>query len=91
MNKELVNAIKNVLKVRIDRGNYGMLSNAKNNLRDVQLLDRNNIDIYYDRSFNGKSNVIVQDEKIIGIIHRKYSSKKVNGMYKELQPKIELI
>lgn len=92
MEKNLQKAIKNVLSVRVDSENYGMLSTKKNSHSDLRLLYENNIDIhfgYYSKGINGQKNVIVRDNKVIAKIEPRYSSRKVNGMYKQLQPKIE--
>lgn len=88
---EIKKAIKEILKVRVDRANHGMLSTLKASYGALKLLDNENIDVFYgyDKHFNGSYNVVVKDDEIIAHIKPKHSSKKVNGMYKELQPTIE--
>lgn len=91
MKKEILTAIKNNLKVKVDRANYGVMSREKLNDQQQLLLYREKIEIYFERRYNGVYNAIAQNGRIIGIIKQRYATKKINGMYKQLQPIIEWI
>ena len=83
--KQIKNAIMDVLKARVDRENYGMMSRASASMKNIMLLADNNIDIDRNMRF------VTKDGEKIFKIKRKYASKKVNGMYKELTPTLEPI
>lgn len=89
MKKEVLKAIKNILKVKIDYSNYGMLSCERIDHADILTLERNGIVIYFERKYNGVYNAIVKENEVIGVIKQRYATKKINGMYKQLQPVIE--
>ena len=62
----------------IDKGNYGMLSTREASYQSYKILATEKVQI--------KGNNIMQDGKLVGVIKRRYSSRKVQLMYKELKP-----
>lgn len=84
--KEIKDAVLDVVMGRIDKNNYGMLSNYQVRPCNVFILHRSKIQIT-DKNY--LPDEILQDGVTIGKIHHRYASRKVNGMYKTLKPKIE--
>lgn len=72
--------ILNYLMYQIDRNNYGLLSTFKPDNQALKYIRDNNIQI--------KGNKVIKDGEPIYNIIRKYASKKINGMYKELSPEL---
>ncbi len=83
--KEIKDAVMDVLKGRIDRENYGMLSNYRCNPRNHFLLHQKKITMSSTLCVHDE---IYQDGKVIGEITYRYAEKKRNGMYKMLKPSI---
>lgn len=80
MEKLLRNAVMEQLLCAIDHGNYGMLSTRRVSLDTFHLLATNCIRI--------KGNKVLQNGIEVAKIERRYASRKVCGMYKELKPKV---
>lgn len=85
MNKNIIQAIENLCLVAIDQANYGIFATKKQNPKDVRLLWENGFRVNYE---DGE---VTQNGNIIAKIEKRYSVKKINGMYKSLKPKIILI
>ena len=83
--KEIKEAISEVLRQRIDRENYGMLSSCRISLRHSYLLHQNGIKI---TSKLCTTDEVLQGEKVIAKITYKYAAHKRNGMYKMLKPQV---
>lgn len=83
MNANIKAAILEVLKERIDRDNFGQLSRVTASPRAHNLLWENGIRI--------EGNTVTQNGKPVYRIIRNYAARKVNGMYKQLAPKLEAI
>jgi len=83
--KEIKEAIGEVLRQRIDRENYGMLSSCKISPRHSLLLHQNGIKITSNLCTTDE---VLQGEKVIARITYKYASHKRNGMYKMLKPQV---
>lgn len=81
--KEIRNAILDVLKERIDKNNYGLLSRYNANVNSKKLLNSEHIKIAGDS--------VLKDGKEIFRINRKYSTRKRDGLYKELVPTLESV
>ena len=82
-NKEIKTAILEILKSRINRENNGIFVHNNNTFRHMQTLRNNNIII--------NDYTVTQNDVIIYKIKRQYASRKINGMYKELMPKLEAV
>lgn len=80
MTKEVKDAVMRCLMYNIDQENYGMFATRKYSWEDAHILKRNGVSI-------SDSAVLVNDE-IVYLIKRKYSSRKVDGMYKQLKPRL---
>ncbi len=78
MEREIRKAIMDVLMASIDKENYGMLSTRN--------ASRCSYNILYTAKIRFEGNNIMQDGNLIGIIKRRYSSRRVHLMYKELKP-----
>lgn len=85
MNKNITQAIENLCMVAIDNKNYGIFATKKTTPKDVRLLWQNGIRVNYE---DGE---ITQNGTIIAKIEKRYAARKVNGMYKQLKPKIVFI
>lgn len=81
MNKQIKDAIMDMLKARIDRENYGMLSNYRISPSSPLILKNNGIVI--------DGNFVYQNGKPIFKIIDRYAAKKTNGMYKKLKPELK--
>lgn len=79
-NKEIRNAILDILKANIDRENYGILGKYRVNPQSYKILAKANIKI--------SGNSVLENGKEIYHIQRKYSTKKRDGMYKQLVPSL---
>ena len=78
MKQEIKKAVLDVIMASIDKGNYAMLSTRKASYHSYKILATEKVQI--------KGNNIMQDGKLVGVIKRRYSSRKVQLMYKELKP-----
>lgn len=83
--KEIKEAISEMLKERIDKENYGMLSTCRISPRHSFLLRQKGIKI---TSRLCTTDEVLQGEKVIAKITYKYASQKRNGMYKMLKPQV---
>ena len=86
--KEIKEAISEVLKLRIDKENYGMLSSCRINPKHTYVLFQKGITI---TSKLCTTDEVIQDNKVIAKITYRYAAQKRNGMYKMLKPKVEYI
>lgn len=83
--KEIKEAISEVLKFRIDRENFGMLSSCRIAPKHSYLLHQKGIKI---TSRLCTTDEVLQGEKVIAKITYKYAAHKRNGMYKMLKPQV---
>lgn len=83
MTTEIKNAVMDVLKSRIDRENYGMLSNYRVCPRSLSLLHQKGIKITATLCCHDQ---VVMDGKTVAEITYRYAAKKRNGMYRMLRP-----
>lgn len=81
--KQIHDAIMDVLMERIAYSNYGMLSNVRATDYSLKILAQQKIKI--------AGNTITQDNSVIYNIRRRYSSKKVHGCHRELKPTLEAV
>lgn len=88
INKEIKNAVADVLKERIDMANYGMLSNYRASMSSRRILADNGIKI---TSLLSTTDEIRQNGAPIAKITYHYALHKINGMYKMLKPKVEYL
>lgn len=80
MDKSIKTAIYDVLKMIVERRNYGMFAEHRPSNRNVLTLSENKIT--FDNDF-----VLQNGEPIFEIQHR-FASRKIAGMYKELLPNL---
>lgn len=85
MEKELKNAIMDYLKSNMERENKGMMSSYRVNIKSTRTLWENNIKIDWNH------NIILKNEKPYAKIIKRYATRKTDGCYKTLLPKIELL
>ena len=85
---EIKNAVDDVLAERIDRENYGMLSNYRSKMVSHKILSDNGIKI---TSRLSTTDEVTQNGRIIAKIIYRYAAHKRNGMYKMLKPKVEYL
>ena len=83
MNKQIKDAILDVVKGAVDARNYGMLSTYRTRFDSHKILRREGIKVGEYK--------ITKGDTVIANIHHRYASRKVNGMYKELNPTIEYL
>lgn len=83
--KEIKEAISEVLKMRIDMENYGMLSSCRIAPRHSYLLHQKGIKI---TSRLCTDDEVLQGGKVIARITYRYASQKKNGMYRMLKPQV---
>lgn len=81
--KAIRDAIMDVLKMRIDRGNYGMLSRYEASNANRRILQENHIQI--------NNNTVTQDGIPIYHVKRRYATRKTNGFHRELTPTLEAL
>lgn len=79
--KQIRDAIMDVLQKRIAYSNDGMRSTVRAAYSSISLLAKLNIKI--------AGNTVTRDGRIIYNIRRRYSAKKVQGCYRELKPTLE--
>lgn len=84
MEKRILEALQRVIEVQTDSNNYGMLSTKKYRFDDIKILKNAGVNW-------SDGNTITQNGKPILKIDRRYAARKINGMYKELKPKLEAI
>lgn len=82
MEKKIKDAIMDVLMEQVDRGNNGMLGRYKVQFSNISLLRKENISVSLERGW------VKQDDKVLYKVQRNFASRKVNGMYAELKPKL---
>lgn len=83
--KEIKEAISEVLKMRIDMENYGMLSSCRIAPRHSYLLHQKGIKI---TSRLCTTDEVMQGDKVLAKITYRYAAHKRNGMYKMLKPQV---
>lgn len=83
--KEIKEAISEVLKLRIDRENYGMLSSYRIAPKHSYLLHQKGITI---TSKLCTTDEVMQGDKVLAKITYRYADHKRNGMYKMLKPQV---
>lgn len=88
MNKEIKNAVMDIVMANIDHANYGMLSNVRASNRSYNILWENNIKV---TDSMGSEDKILKGDVVIGNIEYRYAMRKRDGMYKMLKPKITYI
>jgi mRNA degradation ribonuclease J1/J2 len=81
--KQIRDAIMDVLQERIAYSNDGMLSTIRAADSSISLLVKLKIKI--------AGNTVMRDGQTIYNIHRRYSAKKVRGCYRELKPALEAV
>ena len=85
--KEIKNAVQQVLAWRIDRANYGMLSTMRIPWESQHLLSVNHITITPNMSMH--DDIVHHGCVTIGKVYYRYATRKRDGMYKMLKPKVE--
>lgn len=83
--KELKSAIADFLSGRIDRQNFGMLSNYRVSAYSNRLLELNRISI---TSRLCATDEVLQNGEVIAKIKYRYAARKRDGMYKMLKPQV---
>lgn len=83
--KEIKEAISEVLKLRIDRENFGMLSSCRIAPKHSYLLHQKGITI---TSKLCTTDEVLQGDNVIAKITYRYAAHKRNGMYKMLKPQV---
>lgn len=83
--KQIKDAILDLVMSRIDRENYGMLSNYYMDSRTLSILEENNIKVSRKLCITDE---VTQDGNIIAKINYRYSSRKIGCLYKMLKPQI---
>lgn len=86
--KEIKEAISEVLRLRIDRENYGMLSSCRIAPKHTFLLHQKGITI---SSRLCTTDEVMHDGKVIAKITYRYAAHKRNGMYKMLKPQVTYV
>lgn len=86
--KQIKDAVMDVVMMRIDHANYGMLSGYRMPYASANVLERNKIRI---TSRLCTTDEVVQDGNVIAKITYRYATRKVNGMYKMLKPQIAYV
>jgi hypothetical protein len=81
--KQIRDAIMDVLAERIAYSNDGMCSTVRATWASTSILAKLNIKI--------AGNTVTRDGQIIYNIRRRYSAKKVRGCYRELKPALEAV
>lgn len=81
--KQIRDAIMDVLAERIAYNNDGMRSTIRATYSSINLLAKLKIKI--------AGNTVMRDDQIIYNIRRRYSAKKVQGCYRELKPTLEAV
>ena len=81
--KQIRDAIMDVLQERIAYSNDGMRSTVRATMASISLLAKLNIKI--------AGNTVTRDGQIIYNIRRRYSAKKVRGCCRELKPTLEAV
>ena len=83
--REIKEAVREVLKYRIDHQNYGMLSSYRISRRYTDLLFENGITITSKLCTTDK---VLHKGKVIAEITYRYAAHKRDGMYKMLTPQV---
>ncbi|MDO5398001.1 MAG: ArdC-like ssDNA-binding domain-containing protein [bacterium] len=81
--KKIKDAVTDMLKEQIAYSNDGMLSKYKASEQSRRVMWENKIKI--------ENNTVTQNGEPIFSIHRRYSSRKTQGCYRELNPTLEYI
>lgn len=81
--KEIKNAVMDVLKERIAYANDGTLSTYKANNHSHAVMNRYNVKI--------EDKTVTRDGKPLFDIERRYASKKTKGCYRELNPVLKYV
>ena len=81
--KKIKEAVMDKLKAQIAHGNDGMLSTYRSSEQSAIILRRFNVSI--------EKNTVMQNGEPLFAIHRRFSSRKMNGCYRELTPTLEYI
>lgn len=82
--KEIKDAVMDILKGRIDYENNGMLSTYRASDKSFQILNRYNVHIQ-------KDDTVTRDDRPLFKVHHRYSQKKTNGCYHKLNPTLEYV
>ena len=80
MTKEVKDAVMRCLMYNIDWENYGIFATRKFSWEDARVLKQNGISI--------SDSAVLKDDEIIFLIERRYATRKVDGMYKQLKPRL---
>lgn len=83
--KEIKTAISEILRLRIDRENYGMLSSCRISPKHSYVLAQNGIVITNKLCTTDE---VLQDDKVLARITYRYAAHKRDGMYKMLKPQV---
>lgn len=83
MSPQIKRAIISKLKYQIDRSNYGMMSTVRPDWSAEQTLNR--------EGYALKGDEVLCHGVVVARVHRRYASRRVNLMYKELVPTLEVL
>ena len=81
--KEIKEAVTDTLKGQIARSNDGMLASYRASEHSWRVLRRNNVEI--------KGDTVTQNGEPLFEIHRRFSSRKTQGCYRELMPTLAYV
>lgn len=81
--KKIKDAVMDTLKAQIAHGNDGMRSTYRSSEQSFKIMRQFKVII--------EKNTVMQNGEPMFAIHRRYSSRKTNGCYRELTPTLEYI
>ncbi len=81
--KKIKDAVSDILKAQIAQKNDGMLATYKSSEQSFRTLAQNNVKI--------QGNTVTQNGEPMFAIHRRFSAKKTQGCYRELNPTLEYV
>lgn len=81
--KQIKEAVMDTLKARIAHANDGMLATYKSSDQSFRTMMQYKVRI--------EGNQVIQNGEPLFAIHRRFSSRKTQGCYRELLPKLEYI
>lgn len=85
LQKQIKDAILDLLMSRIDRENYGMLSTYRMSLKSEVILEENHIHV---TSKLRTTDTVTQNGKVIATVKYRYAAREVNCNHKMLKPQI---
>ena len=83
--KQIKDAVLDLLMSRIDRENYGMLSNYRMSRQSERILEQNGIRV---TSKLCTTDTVTLNGETVATVNYRYTARKINGMYKMLKPQI---